>query len=567
MNFFSTVAGRLLTIPLLALFGFSLLAMVALNALNTSLVQGREARVMAVIEAGLHLVQHYQQLEARGELSTEQAQQQALQAIKAIRYDGTEYIWINDMGRPIPRMIMHPTVPSLDGTVLDRPNFMHATHMRSKDGSRSQRLDNANLFVSFVDAINRYGSGFVEYEWPKPLAGGGVTDERYTKLSFVDRDPHWGWVLGSGIYIDDVKAAFWSVARRIALVVVLVIAITVGLSLYIRRWLLAQLGGEVASARALVRQVAGGDFRAEFALKPGDNSSLLAALSGLVQRLREIISQQTEMAEQLAEQSEMLDDTSQQSQQILQSVMDQTAQVATAVSEMTATCEDMARNAATAAHSAREADQQTRSGTRAVEDTILAIEALKQKIEQVGEVIQQLSKRSEEVGAVTDVIGNIAEQTNLLALNAAIEAARAGEMGRGFAVVADEVRTLASRSQESTQGINQRIQDIQHDSEQAVQSMASSQQETEQTIERSQQAGKTLAQINKAVSSITDVNDQLASATEELATVSATINENMEHIANAVQDTTAKSTELSGASQQLRSMAARMKDSLQGFKL
>ena len=567
MNFFSTVAGRLLTIPLLALIGFLLLASVALNALNRSLIEGREARVMAIIEAGLHLVQHYQQLEASGELSTEQAQQQALQAIKAIRYDGTEYIWINDMGRPIPRMIMHPTVPSLDGTILDRPNFMHATQMRSKDGRQSQRLDNANLFVSFVDAVNRYGAGFVEYEWPKPLAGGGVTEQRYTKLSFVDRDPKWGWVLGSGIYIDDVKAAFWAVAARIALVVVLIIAVTVGLSLYIRQWLLAQLGGEVASARALVRQVAGGDFRAEFALKPGDNSSLLAALSGLVQRLRDIIRQQTEMAEQLAEQSEMLDDTSQQTQQILQSVMDQTAQVATAVSEMTATCEDMARNAATAAQSAREADQQTRSGTKAVEDTILAIEALKQKIEQVGEVIQQLSKRSEEVGAVTDVIGNIAEQTNLLALNAAIEAARAGEMGRGFAVVADEVRTLASRSQESTQGINQRIQDIQHDSEQAVQSMASSQQETEQTIERSQQAGKTLAQINQAVSSITDVNDQLASATEELATVSANINENMEHIANAVQDTTAKSTELSGASQQLRSMAARMKASLQGFKL
>ncbi|SEA84802.1 methyl-accepting chemotaxis protein [Alkalimonas amylolytica] len=567
MNFFSTVAGRLLTIPLVALIGFLLLATVALNALNTSLMQGREARVMAIIEAGLHLVQHYQQLEASGELTTEQAQQQALQAIQAIRYDGTEYIWINDMGRPIPRMIMHPTAPRLDGTILDERNFHYATQMRSKDGRQSQRLDNANLFVSFVDAVNRYGSGFVEYQWPKPLAGGGLTEERYTKLSFVDRDPQWGWVLGSGIYIDDVQAAFWAVAARIALVVVLIIAITVGLSLYIRQWLLSQLGGEVASARALVRQVAGGDFRADFALKPGDNSSLLAALSGLVQRLREIISQQTEMAEQLAEQSAMLDDTSQQTQHILQSVMDQTAQVATAVSEMTATCEDMARNAATAAQSARDADQQTRSGTKAVEDTILAIEALKQKIEQVGTVIQQLSKRSEEVGAVTDVIGNIAEQTNLLALNAAIEAARAGEMGRGFAVVADEVRTLASRSQESTQGINQRIQDIQHDSEQAVQSMASSQQETEQTIERSQQAGKTLAKINQAVSSITDVNDQLASATEELATVSATINENMEHIANAVQDTTAKSNELTGASQQLRSMAARMKTSLQGFKL
>ncbi|MFY0664983.1 MAG: cache domain-containing protein [Natronospirillum sp.] len=567
MNFFSTVAGRLLTISLLALLGFVLLAAVALNALNTSLMDGRESRVIAVIEASLSIVKHHQRLEAQGELSTQQAQQQALTAIKAIRYDGTEYVWINDMGRPIPRMIMHPTVPTLDGTILDQPNFMHATHMRSKDGSQSQPLDNANLFVSFVDAVNRYGSGFVEYEWPKPLVGGGVTEERFTKLSFVDRDPQWNWVIGSGIYIDDVKAEFWNLAVRIGVLALAIIAITVGFSLYIRHWLLSQLGGEVAKARALVQQVAGGDFRVDFSLKKGDNSSLLAALSSLMHRLRDIIHQQRDMSEQLTARSEMLDKTSQQTQKILQNVMDQTDQAATAVSEMTATCEDMARNAASAAQSTRDADKETRSGTVAVEDTVTAINALNQKILQVGEVIQQLSKRSEEVGAVTDVISGIAEQTNLLALNAAIEAARAGEMGRGFAVVADEVRTLASRSQEATQGISKRIEDIQKDSAQAVQSMADSQQETQQTIERSQQAGATLVRINTAVSSITEANDQLASATEELAAVSATINENMERIANSVQETTDKSTELSGASHQLRQMAADMKASLQGFKL
>ncbi|MEH8019378.1 methyl-accepting chemotaxis protein [Rheinheimera muenzenbergensis] len=179
----------------------------------------------------------------------------------------------------------------------------------------------------------------------------------------------------------------------------------------------------------------------------------------------------------------------------------------------------------------------------------------------------QLSKRGEEVGAVTDVIGAIAEQTNLLALNAAIEAARAGEMGRGFAVVADEVRTLASRSQASTQDINKRIEGIQQDSANAVQSMAQSKTETEQTISCSQQANAALIRINTAVSSITDVNDQLASATEELAVVSGTINENMENIANAVESTTVKSTELSVASQQLRQMASEMKKSLSGFKL
>ncbi|NRQ43018.1 cache domain-containing protein [Rheinheimera sp. YQF-2] len=567
MGFWHTVGGRLLSIPLLALLGFIVLGAVALNALNHSLVEGRENRVVAVIDSGLSIVKHYQALEQSGALSTEQAQQQAMAAVKAIRYDGTEYIWINDTGRPIPKMIMHPTVPTLDGTVLDRPNFNHATLMRNRDGSQQQALDNANLFVSFVDVIGRYGNGFVEYQWPKPLKGGGVTEERYTKLSYVAKDDKWGWVLGSGIYIDDVKAAFWAVAMQVGLVVVIIIALTVGVSLFIRRWLLQALGGEVATTKALVQQVAGGDFSVNFALKPGDNDSLLAALSGLISQLRSIIGQQSAMAEQLAGQSEALDETSQQTQRILQSVMDQTAQVATAVNEMTATCEDMARSATTAAKAARDADTEAQNGVTSVQQTITAIDALKLKLEQVSDVIAQLSKRGEEVGAVTDVIGAIAEQTNLLALNAAIEAARAGEMGRGFAVVADEVRTLASRSQASTQDINKRIQGIQQDSANAVESMAQSKVETEQTIACSQQANEALKRINTAVSSITDVNDQLASATEELAVVSGTINENMENIANAVESTTVKSTELSVSSQQLRQMASEMKKSLSGFKL
>lgn len=567
MGFWHTVGGRLLSIPLLALLGFIVLGAVALNALNHSLVEGRENRVVAVIDSGLSIVKHYQALEQSGALSTEQAQQQAMAAIKAIRYDGTEYVWINDTGRPIPKMIMHPTVPTLDGTVLDRPNFNHATLMRSRDGSQQQTLDNANLFVSFVDVIGRYGNGFVEYQWPKPLKGGGVTEERYTKLSYVAKDDKWGWVLGSGIYIDGVKAAFWEVAMQVGLVVVIIIALTVGVSLFIRRWLLQALGGEVATTKALVQQVAGGDFSVNFALKPGDKDSLLAALSGLISQLRNIIGQQSAMAEQLAGQSEALDETSQQTQHILQSVMDQTAQVATAVNEMTATCEDMARSATTAAKAARDADTEAQNGVTSVQQTITAIDALKLKLEQVSDVIAQLSKRGEEVGAVTDVIGAIAEQTNLLALNAAIEAARAGEMGRGFAVVADEVRTLASRSQASTQDINKRIQGIQQDSANAVQSMAQSKTETEQTIVCSQQANEALKRINAAVSSITDVNDQLASATEELAVVSGTINENMENIANAVESTTVKSTELSVSSQQLRQMASEMKKSLSGFKL
>ncbi len=567
MGKLNTVGGRLLAIPVIALAGFLLLAAVALSALHYRLLEGREERVVSIVDAGLSIIKHYKQLEEQKLLSREEAQQQAMTVIKAIRYDGTEYLWINDMGQPVPRMIMHPTVPSLDGTILDRPNFNYATLMRNTDGSIEQTLHNENLFVSFVSTVRKFGSGFVEYQWPKPLAGGGVTDERYLKLSYVSQDQDWGWVLGSGIYIDDVETVFKALAWRIGTLVAVVILLTVGVSLIIRRWLLSSLGGEVDYAKNLVRQVAGGDFTVDFRLEHGDQDSLLAALNGLVSRIRESMRQQSELSSRLLNQSENVDNNNQQTRFLLQEVQAQTTQVATAVNEMSATCDDMARNASHAARATREAGDEARSGVTAVEQTIGAIEQLKLSLQQVETVIKQLSVRGQEVGSVTDVIGGIAEQTNLLALNAAIEAARAGEMGRGFAVVADEVRTLASRSQLSTQDINTKVQGIQQDSANAVQSMATSQAETAKTIQCSLQANEALSRISSAVSGMEDVNDQLASATEELATVSAAINQNMENIATAVESTHLRSDELVEASQQLRHMAAEMKAALAGFRM
>ncbi|WP_423186623.1 methyl-accepting chemotaxis protein [Alishewanella sp. d11] len=567
MLFWKTVAGRLLILPLLALVGFLLIASFALTALQQKLIEGREQRVVAVIDVGVSLVNFYKQQEKNGVLNREQAQAAALDAIRAIRYDKVEYIWINDLGRPIPKMVMHPTVPTLDGTILDRPNFNYATLMRSADGKQQLSLDNKNLFVSFVDTVNRFGSGFVEYQWPKPLATGGVTEERYTKLSYVTADQDWGWVLGSGIYIDDVQLVFWETASQLALVILIVLCLTVFISLYIRRWLLRELGGEVAETRSLVQQIAAGDFSASIKLNAGDETSLLAAVAVLVKRLRDLISQQRALVTGLNQQSETLDCSSQQSQSLLQQVMSQTAQVATAVHEMSTTCDDMARNATSAAHSAREADKETGAGSAAVEQTLSAIKLLQQKVEQVAAVLSDLSNSSQQIGAVTEVIGSIAEQTNLLALNAAIEAARAGEQGRGFAVVADEVRTLASRSARSTQDINNKISEIQQDAARAVSSMQLSQQETGATIARSSEATAALARINKAVTEITDVNDQLASATEELATVAGGINQNMEQIAQAVDQSHQEASNLALASSELRQMAQQLNQLLSGYKL
>ena len=567
MVFWTTVGGRLLLIPLLTLLGFILVIFVALSSLQSSLMHGRESKVQAVIDSSHTLLSHYHQLEQSGTLSREQAQQQAIAAIKALRYSGTEYVWINDLTTPLPTMIMHPTVPALDGTVLNKDSFNRATLLRNLDGSKTQQLDNANLFSSAVQVVTLFGRGFVEYQWPKPLATGGVSNELYLKLSFVSAFQPWGWLLGSGIYIDDVQAEFRSFALQLGALILLLLLLTVGLALFIRRWILRLLGCEVTTAVQMVHQVAAGDFRQLRQDNNVDPQSLLAALQQLARSLGQMISQQRNLATSLAAQATVLEQHSNSSQHTLQDVMHQTTQVATAVHEMSATCEDMARSATTAAQATREATAEAKHGEQAVLETKNAISALGQKLNQAANLITELNRHGEAVGTVTDVIRGIAEQTNLLALNAAIEAARAGEQGRGFAVVADEVRTLASRSQSSTSDISKRIEDIRLGAGTAAQAMAASEQETQSTISRSDEAGTALQRICDAITSIVDVNDQLASATEELATVSSMVSSNMEKIATAIERTAGQSKELNQSSHQLQLMADQMQQEMARYQL
>jgi methyl-accepting chemotaxis protein len=158
-----------------------------------------------IVELAMGVLELHDAEVKAGKATLEQAQKDAAEQIKKLRYEKKEYVWINDLGKPVPKMIMHPAVPALDGKVLDDVKFNKAT--KSIDGLKGETriLNNKNLFVAFNEVVDRAGKGFVNYEWPKPKEGGGTTTELYTKLSYVQKFEPWGWVLGSGIYIDDVK--------------------------------------------------------------------------------------------------------------------------------------------------------------------------------------------------------------------------------------------------------------------------------------------------------------------------------------------------------------------------
>lgn len=254
----------------------------------------------------------------------------------------------------------------------------------------------------------------------------------------------------------------------------------------------------------------------------------------------------------------------------LQAVVEQrteTDMVASAMNEMSATVQEVARHATQTAAASQEADEESRQGVLVAQQAIEGIHELIAEIESAAQVVQQVETDTANISAVLDVIKGIAEQTNLLALNAAIEAARAGEQGRGFAVVADEVRTLASRTQKSTEEIQNMIERLQLGVKNAVGAMEGAQQRATKGSECVEKASQSLHVIAAEVATINDMNTQIATAAEEQSAVAEEINRNITTISSIADNTSTGATQTARSSEELVRLAAELRRLVNQFKL
>ncbi|OLF54172.1 methyl-accepting chemotaxis protein [Pseudomonas chlororaphis] len=537
-----SISRRLWLILIVAVLMLLTLGMLMLKQIHDDLYHAKAQKTQHVVQTANGVLAYFHGLESAGTLDRATAQKQALSAIRGLRYDQNDYFWINDL---TPVMVMHPANPKLDGQNL--------AAIRDPDGFA--------VFNEMVAIAKAKGAGMVNYRWPKPGAS-----EPVQKTSYVQLFEPWGWIIGSGVYIDDVQVEFRSQLLKASVVGIAIALIMALLVLLIARSIVRPLQ-ETVHAMANIASGESDLTRALDTHGQDEVTELARHFNGFTAKLRLVVSQLQVSASALAQSSADLGNNASQAQERSQQQSQQMELVATAINEVTYGVQDVAKNAEHAASEMRDAEAQAQQGQVNIDGSLQQIDRLSGTIDQAVEVIRTLAQESTQIGSVLEVIHSIAEQTNLLALNAAIEAARAGEQGRGFAVVADEVRLLAQRTQKSTAEIQAMIERLQGHSEAAVKVIGDSSRASQQTIEQAGLAGESLNAIGQALRNLNGLNASIASATLQQAHVVEDINQNVTQAAGLSHSTALAAEQSSAASRHLKELSEQLNGLLRQFRV
>ena len=546
------IRGRAFLIVLAAVIGMIAVGAVGLNTLYDNLLQDRRDKTQQLVVVAHGLIAHYEALAKAGTLSTPDAQKAALAALEALRYGSGDYFWVNDM---TPTMISHPNRTLIGKTMAD---------FKDPTGKK--------LFLEFVAVVKAEGAGFVPYLWPKP-----GQQEPVSKISYVKGFEPWGWVVGSGIYIDDVHAIFLHQATVMGLVFLALLALVLGMSI-------AVAGGIVRPIEAItraMRQLADGDLSVGV---PGtERSDEVGEMAAAVQifknnaeeraRLAEI--QVKEAADKLRRQ-ERIDvltrDFSGSVNRLFATVSGAVKEVASATDTLHRGVSDTFQESLSVASAAEQTSGNVGTVAAASEEMSATISEIERQVReattiataavgQAGQTTERIRRLDGTVGGIGEVlklINDIASQTNLLALNATIEAARAGEMGKGFAVVASEVKNLANQTAKATENIAAQITQVQEETAVAVASIA--------------EISKTIGSINKIAATIASAMSQQGAATSDIAHNAASaaagtheVSQRISGVSNTARDATCIVEQVGAAADRVFSETEQMQTDVQGF--
>jgi methyl-accepting chemotaxis protein len=516
----------------LALLGLAVLCLILLFHLKSGMLEGRKREMRALVEVATGIVVHYHQLASSGKLPEEEAKNAARADLRNMRYGKGDYYFVLD------------------------PHGVHLVHGGKPASEGTQSLDLKDVKGKFIVrefiAAAKAGGGFVEYWYPHP-----GEQEAQPKLTYSALFAPWDWIIGTGIYIDDIDHQFresvW-LAGAISLLLLVLLAISswrIGLSI------LRQLGGEPALATATMQRVAGGDLSTH--IDSMQRGSMLDALGGMVAALRQMVGDIDQDANRLVNSAEQIARASDEVTRAAEQQTDATSAMAAAVEQLSVSSNHISDSAREASRHSQTAVALSDQGAQRVQQASEAIQKISTTVSGASELIVALEERVVQVSSIANVIKEIAGQTNLLALNAAIEAARAGEQGRGFAVVADEVRKLAERTAGATGEIEQMISGIQADTTGAVAAINAALPEVKEGVSLADSASESLQAIGEGARRTLARVGEIADATREQSSASTLIAQRVEQIVTMVGETSATIHGTAVAAHGLEDIAHRLK--------
>ena len=511
---------KIAAIVLTGVLAVVVFAVMAVLQTRQSLTDARKLELVTAVQSAHNIVVGYRDKAEKGTMSVEDAKKAAAEAAGVSRYGGangkTEYVYIWALDGT---GVMHPIKPEWNGQ-----NMLG----KVKDGN------GVDVVKSLIDGINasRDGTAFVPTNFPRP---GSTTP--VPKLQFIMKVEGWNWLVGSGLYTDDLEAQLRKETLTelgFTLVALLVIG---GVGWVVARSVVQQIGCEPDRAVQITEEVAKGNLTVD--LHDAPPGSVMSGLSHMVESLQKLVREVRAGSESIANASA----------EIAQGNNDlsaRTEQQAAAIEQTSASMGELGGTVNQNADSARQANQlATNASSVAVQGG--------EVVNRVVETMRDINDSSRKIADIIGVIDGIAFQTNILALNAAVEAARAGEQGRGFAVVASEVRALAGRSAEAAKEIKSLIN--------------ASVEKVEHGTALVDQAGTTMNEVVSSIKRVTDIMGEISAASNEQSLGVRQVGEAVSSMDQTTQQNAALVEEMAAAASSLKSQAQELVQTVAVFKL